>query len=541
MGSPLPFFWDFLPMAFYAHTGQNSNRSDWQTLEAHLQGAAALALAKCQDSFPGNSLLRDQLTVSAWLHDLGKYRKGFQDYLYRLVRSRKLVRNLKVQHLCTSQLRMLLALNSKFIQIRTQALTYRYNTYRYQRIYSFIINRDLRNPFLKTTRQRLKIEKESSKKQRIQKMEQFSVAESLPNKIKSIKRLIKEEYFNANQRPWLIGFSGGKDSTILLHLVIEVLMNIAPDQRTRHIYIISNDTRVESPVYLAQVNKTLERLKVYFETYNLPATVNITTPNPEKTFWVNMLGKGYPAPNRVFRWCTDRMKIEPTTYFIKNIANKSGECLLFLGVRKAESGARSARITGYQEKAKNEFFNKHNDIQNCTIFTPIVNLMDDEVWQTLLSCPPPWGGTHRDLVTLYRNGKGGECPFILGKDDAPSCGTGSARFGCWTCTVVDKDSSLDGLIDSGFEYLEPLADFRNLLREVSNNPANRLMVRRTGEIGPGPLTIETRKMLLQKLLEIQENIQMELIELSEIRTIKDWWQKDETTSLFRQVNLIKEK
>ncbi len=367
-------------------------------------------------------------------------------------------------------------------------------------------------------------------------MDQTQLRLSLPIKIKSIKRLIRDEYCSSNKRPWLIGFSGGKDSTILLHLVIEVLMNIAPDQRVRQIYVISNDTRVESPVYLAQVKKTIERLQIFFETYNLPVNVNVTKPDPEKTFWVNLLGKGYPAPNRVFRWCTDRLKIEPTTYFIKKIVNLSGDCLLLLGVRKAESIARNTRITEYQEKAQSEFFNRHNDIKNCIIFTPVVNLTDDEVWQTLLSCPPPWGGTHRELVTLYRNGKGGECPFIIGKDEAPSCGTGSARFGCWTCTVVNKDSSMEGLIDAGFEYLEPLANFRNLLREVSNNPKNRLMVRRTGEIGPGPLTIETRKMLLKTLLSIQTNLQVELIDNAEIRTINEWWLKDEIMNNIRQIN-----
>ncbi|MSP34070.1 MAG: DNA phosphorothioation system sulfurtransferase DndC [Rickettsiales bacterium] len=372
----------------------------------------------------------------------------------------------------------------------------------------------------------------------VKSMQTETIIETLPAKIKSIKRLIKEEYLNDTKRQWLIGFSGGKDSTLLLHLIVDVLMNISPEQRTRPIYIVSNDTRVESPVYLAQVNKTIDKLKIFFETFKLPVTVSITTPDPEKTFWVNILGKGYPAPNRVFRWCTDRMKIEPTTFFIKNMVNKTGECLLFLGVRKAESAARNQRIKEYQEKSNNQYFNKHNDIPNCIICTPIVNLSDNEVWQALLTCPPSWGGSHRDLVTLYRNGKGGECPFVTDKTEAPSCGSGSARFGCWTCTVVEKDSSLEGLIESGFENLEPLVEFRNLLKEVSNNPNNRLMVRRTGQIGPGPLTIETRKMLLQKLLEIQETIGTELIIQAEIRIIKDWWQKDETTLLIRQVNLL---
>ncbi|MBL8235063.1 MAG: hypothetical protein JNL98_41560, partial [Bryobacterales bacterium] len=71
-----------------------------------------------------------------------------------------------------------------------------------------------------------------------------------------------------------------------------------------------------------------------------------------------------------------------------------------------------------------------------------IDFTTDEVWQILLQRQPPWGGSHRDLITLYRNASGGECPLVIDKDQAPSCGTGSSRFGCWTCTVVEKDRSM---------------------------------------------------------------------------------------------------
>jgi DNA sulfur modification protein DndC len=85
--------------------------------------------------------------------------------------------------------------------------------------------------------------------------------------------------------------------------------------------------------------------------------------------------------------------------------------------------------------------------------------------KTGLNSKPPWGGSYREIVNLYKNATGGECPFVMSSDDAPSCGTSSARFGCWTCTVVDKDNSLESLITSGHQHLEPLANFRKRLKE----------------------------------------------------------------------------
>jgi DNA sulfur modification protein DndC len=177
-------------------------------------------------------------------------------------------------------------------------------------------------------------------------------------------------------------------------------------------------------------------------------------------------------------------------------------------------------------------------VRGCLVFRPIVGLSDEDVWHVLLNSRPPWGGSHRELVTLYRNAKGGECPFVVGQDDAPSCGTTSARFGCWTCTVVEKDSSLAGLIDAGFEYLEPLGEFRKRLIHVSGDPLYRSKVRRNGQPGLGPLTLEARAMLLRELLALQEQTQLPLITVHEIRLIEDQWNRDESTAIMRDVDQL---
>ena len=306
---------------------------------------------------------------------------------------------------------------------------------------------------------------------------------TLPDRLKQIRRRIREEYLQPHTKPWILGFSGGKDSTLLLQLVIESILTISPDQRTRRVYVLSNDTLVESPVYQSQVMKTLALIGEGVSALGLPIEVVQTHPEEDWTFWVNLLGRGYPAPNRNFRWCTDRMKIRPTTRFIREKASASGEVILLLGVRKAESIARAQRLEGYEAKETEGKLSPHNDVKGCLIFRPIIELSNDDVWHILLNVRAPWGGNHRELVTLYRNAQGGECPFVMSEADSPSCGSTSARFGCWTCTVIDKDGSLAGLIESGFEYLEPLS--ARLMRFAQATPPGRGRRTRLSVTAPG--------------------------------------------------------
>ena len=160
----------------------------------------------------------------------------------------------------------------------------------------------------------------------------------------------------------------------------------------------------------------------------------------------------------------------------------------------------------------------------------------DEVWITLMQCRPPWGGSYHNLITLYRNALGDECPFVMSKDDSPSCGSNSARFGCWTCTVVNKDNSIDSLITSGHENLEPLSQFRNRIRDISENPEFRSKIRRNGQPGLGPFTIEARQKLLNELLNIQNQTKMALISNHEVNLIREQWEKDKSDEVIRELN-----
>jgi DNA sulfur modification protein DndC len=336
-----------------------------------------------------------------------------------------------------------------------------------------------------------------------------------------------------------VGFSGGKDSTLLAHLVLECLLTIPPDERTRKVFILSNDTLVESPVFQTFVNRLLDHMAENIPALRVPVDVVKTKPEIDESFWVNLLGRGYPAPNRMFRWCTDRMKIRPTSKFIRDQVSRNGEAILLLGVRRSESAQRARNLEKH-DLATEGRLSPHTDFKGCYIFTPIKDLSTPEVWATLINSRPPWGGTYRELTTLYKDALAGECPFVLSTNEAPSCGTSSARFGCWTCTVIEKDNSLESLITAGHLHLEPLSQFRKRLKQISDNPDFRNKVRRNGQPGLGPLTMAAREMLLQELLDIQAEVGLDLISNTEVRLIKEQWALDESDAIFRELAKVEE-
>lgn len=351
----------------------------------------------------------------------------------------------------------------------------------------------------------------------------------------SIVAGIKAEYLSETQSyPWIIGFSGGKDSTLVAHAVLEALLAITPASRTREVHIVSNDTLVESPLVIAHMNMVQTQIKDAAQNLGLPVTVITTHPDMEKSFWSLLIGKGYPSPNQSMRWCTDRLKIQPTSSYILNNVSKHGAAIVVLGVRKDESNSRRNSIDKFQN-LEDSNLTPHAALPGAFIYRPIVDLALDDVWEILGEYPPPWGGTHKNLIQLYRDAGGGECPVVLSQEEAPGCGTSSSRFGCWTCTVVEKDKSLQGFIDVGNHHFKALVDFRDWLKEIRNKPEYRQVERRNGRMQfdlltgkhiPGPFTIQARKIIFDRLREAEKQFGDKLISKEEIDIIEATWAEE---------------
>jgi DNA sulfur modification protein DndC len=323
-----------------------------------------------------------------------------------------------------------------------------------------------------------------------------------------------------DKKPWIVCFSGGKDSTALLQLVYYALQMVSQNERKKPVHVLCTDTLVEAPVVIEYVNKTLKLIEAAARRDSLPLTVTKLVPPVQDRFFVKIIGRGYPAPNRWFRWCTDRMKIKPANRFIKQQIAESGKVLILLGVRHDESATRSGSIHRF---SKQNGFSRHATLKNALVYAPIKNLTTHDVWFYLVQSPSPWNGNNRKLVQLYKDASGGECPIVLDRS-SPTCG--GSRFGCWTCTVVKEDKSMEGFIESGQDWMEPLLLFRNWLGQVRNDLRLRARKRRNGKPGPGPFTLRAREIIFRRLARTEAEVGLPLIGEEEKTEIERLWRLD---------------
>lgn len=330
-----------------------------------------------------------------------------------------------------------------------------------------------------------------------------------------IEELIDQYTLEDNNKPWVIGFSGGKDSTVLLTLTWLALLKVKNEYDKlflrREIYVVCNDTLVENPIITNYVNNVLEKIEQASIKHSLPIKVKKTIPRLEDSFFVNLIGKGYPAPNNSFRWCTERLKIKPTSRFVTELVNSKEneyiEAIILIGTRKSESQARARSIKKHEIKGKR--LTKHPLQKNVLTYAPIKELLLEEVWYIINTFDSPWGANNEELFNIYSDASADdyECPTLVSNNEHKSCG--QSRFGCWTCTVVQKDKSISAQIENGQEWLTPLRDLRNWIQEERNKKENRSSKRRNGSAainGMGVITLKHRTEILEHVFKAQKKI-----------------------------------
>lgn len=345
--------------------------------------------------------------------------------------------------------------------------------------------------------------------------------------------------------PWVIGYSGGKDSTATLQLVWCALAGLPSSQRNQKtVYVISTDTLVEQPVVARWVAESHDLIRKAAKEQDMPVVPHRLRPKTKDTYWVNLLGRGYPAPRQTFRWCTSRLKIAPSNAFILDVLRSHGEAILVLGIRKAESSRRSAIMSRHESRRTRDYLSPNASLPNSWVFSPIESWSNDDVWLYLMQYQNPWGRSNKALMQMYRGASlDNDCPLIL-DTTAPSCG--SSRFGCWVCTLVSADRSMEAMIQNDEEktWMTPLLDLRNEIGVLSpdgriDDRDRRDYRRMDGSIKlkadqaiHGPYTKRWREYLLRRLLETQEESRrlnpeqascITLITSEELREIRRIW------------------
>ncbi len=316
--------------------------------------------------------------------------------------------------------------------------------------------------------------------------------------INDIRKEIKEEYLNTGATPWIIGYSGGKDSTTVLQLVVEVLLDLQrEEQAEKMVYVISSDTLVENPMVLGKTKLSIDNINQYARKKGLPLKAEMIYPRGNNTFFVNLIGRGYPSPVQSFRWCTDRIKIMPANDYIHSKVSENGEVILLLGTREAESTSRKRNMEKHYIKGSR--LSMHSTLENAWTYSPIAKLSTKDVWGYLLKNHCPWGDNNNDLYRMYSSSsQDGECPLVIDKETKVKQTCGNSRFGCWTCTVVGEDKSLKGFIESGETWLTPLVEYRNYLLEIRDKNKHRSIFNKRGQLVKAEVMIEDNKFIIPK-------------------------------------------
>jgi DNA sulfur modification protein DndC len=314
--------------------------------------------------------------------------------------------------------------------------------------------------------------------------------------------------------------------------------------------VISTDTLVENPVVSAWVGNSIKVMRAAAREQGMPFEAHMLMPKLADRFWVNLIGRGYPAPRHKFRWCTERLKIAPSNDFIQKVVSANGETILALGTRKAESAKRAATMRKHEKGRERDRLSPNSRLPGSLIYSPIEDWTNDDVWFYLMQTRNPWGYDNRDLLGMYAGAsEDGECPLVV-DDSTPSCG--DSRFGCWVCTMVEQDKSMTAMIqnDGEKEGMMPLLDLRNAL-DFRGGPTDSdghsetdrhlrdfrrmsgaVQLMKSGRLIPGPYTQESRSTWLTKLLQAQTHIRrqgppevcaIELIGLEELQEIRRIW------------------
>lgn len=366
---------------------------------------------------------------------------------------------------------------------------------------------------------------------------------------------IKALYLQENDRVLTLGFSGGKDSSLCVSLLLEALMEIPEHQRTKEVFILFSDTLMELLPVQVHTYKVLEKIRAFSKSNKLPITILYAKPKVEHTMWSMIIGGGTRPSSRDNRWCTDRLKVLVQRDILTNTFGTTNvESISIVGSRREESVDRAQRL---ENNSLEGHLKGHSEFDKTLVYAPIEYFSTEDVWRELRLSK--YGNSVLDADELWllyasTNGEGEECQTILGNANEngknPGCSKSGGRFGCWCCPLVqNKDKALVGMMSS-YSYIKYLIEYRDyvvslrdgnwhLYRDVyehgdgNTNPSagkrNQYSYdnHRFGMTCPGGLNLETRKELLKRLLEtekhVYEHTQIQLVSDEELNYIQSRW------------------
>lgn len=331
--------------------------------------------------------------------------------------------------------------------------------------------------------------------------------------------------------PIVVAYSGGKDSSVVVKLVFAALLK-EPSLGPKITFIYC-DTEVENPIIDSFVKATLKQLSRELAARDLQSKVQILKPRLDQSFFVRIIGRGYPPPTTFFRWCTTDLRIRPVQQFLKDAGPNN---LVVVGMRWGESRQRDRSMAkhGTEQSGSAVIQKQRGAGSTAHLYMPIANFDLADVWSALHDLEAPISIDVFRLAQLYREGSG-ECPVVREMNDKPCA---RARFGCWSCTVVRKDRSSENLLQAGYYGLQPYTDFRKWLIEFRQDPAKRCQGRRNGSVGLGPFTLSARREILDRLELLEHQVDAQILSLEQRNYIAELWKEDALSPKYQALEAL---
>jgi DNA sulfur modification protein DndC len=355
-------------------------------------------------------------------------------------------------------------------------------------------------------------QRSASERKRVRAFAEFETKLSVEESLEMTAQSLRE--YGARYKHWALAYSGGKDSGATVAATVH-LIDTKRVPKPESLTVVYVDTRLEAPPLIAVAYDLLEEVR------RRGYSARVVQPKLDHRFFVYMLGYGVVAPSGQFRWCTEKLKVDPMNAALAELYEQTQEkFLMLLGVRKGESIVRDERITVSCTRDGGEcgqgWFVHTTPTEYADQLSPLLHWRLCNVW---------------DWLMLYESEHKFKTHFVAqayGIDEEDSPADVNSRTGCVGCNLVDEDNMLARLLKmQEWAYLEPLTRLRPLYRKYKL-AENRLGRAQTNlkqiekrPVRLGPIALEEREELLEEILSIQREINAKRSDSPEVLLIND--------------------
>jgi 3'-phosphoadenosine 5'-phosphosulfate sulfotransferase (PAPS reductase)/FAD synthetase len=337
-------------------------------------------------------------------------------------------------------------------------------------------------------------------------------------------------------RAALVAWSSGKDSSVLLNLVLAAAVQVQQAGGSPHIVVLHADVGVENPEIVRLARGELAKVRAFAQRRGLRVDIVVSRPSFWESFPVRVIGgRALPTFPDTRRDCTSSWKRLPNEAAIAGLvracaAQGRPQPVLMTGVRRDESEARAANVKRRGETPLSCWTDDAGRLR----LSPLLDWTSDDVWAYLGLCNAGAVEAYSDFaqtMQTYQAAGGSSCVVVADAAMQAHSKPCSSRFGCWACTAVREDRSLAQMIESDrsrYGYMEPLAGLRDFIANTQYDWSRRQFVGRAivdGAIAIGADTYSPRMLadLLRYTLTAQKESGVAIIDEAQLLAIDARW------------------